>query len=70
MFFGILVLVVGVVLLLQNLGLLEASVWDIIWPIVVIAFGASLVFKRKGGHDDCWGWCGSWCGHNKDKGKE
>jgi len=47
MFIGILVLVVGVVFLLQNLGYISGSVWDIIWPAIVIVVGLSMIFRGR-----------------------
>jgi uncharacterized membrane protein HdeD (DUF308 family) len=51
MFFGVVVLLVGVVFLLQNLGLIEGSAWNIVWPIVIILLGLSILLKpfRKNG---------------------
>jgi len=47
MFIGILVLVVGVVFLLQNIGYISGSVWDIIWPAIVIVVGLSMIFRGR-----------------------
>lgn len=57
MFFGMLLIVLGVVFLLQNLGLLPEGSWSVIWPIAIIALGISIVAKKDGG----WCWCGK-CG--------
>ncbi len=61
MLFGIIVLLLGVVFLLQNLGVLTASVWAIFWPALLILFGLSVMFRRK----HCW-WCGSFHKHNHE----
>jgi hypothetical protein len=52
-FWGILIVLVGIVLLLQNLGFIPArvNVWAILWPAVLILLGlwfllAPTVFKR------------------------
>jgi hypothetical protein len=40
----------GVVFLLDNLGVLDLSVWDVIvrtWPIILIAWGADLLIVRR-----------------------
>ena len=47
MFIGILLLILGVLLLLEQLGIIETSAWGLIWPIALIALGASMVFKHK-----------------------
>ncbi len=54
MFFGALLIVLGVVFLLQNMGLLPAGSWSVIWPIAIIALGVSIVAKK----DSSWCWCG------------
>lgn len=53
MTFGIILLIIGVVFLLKNLGLISGGVWNIIWPCLLIAIGLRFLFKRKGSP---W-WC-------------
>lgn len=55
MIFGIIIIVVGVVFLLQNLGYITGSIWGIIWPLLIMAVGLKMVIKRKGGHYWCFG---------------
>jgi predicted membrane protein len=38
---------VGGILLLNNLGILHASLWDLFWPVILIAIGLRLM--RRGG---------------------
>ena len=47
MFVGLLVLVVGVVFLLQNLGYISGSVWNIVWPAIIIVVGLSMIFRGR-----------------------
>lgn len=54
MFFGIFLVVVGLVFLGQNLGFISAGVWDILWPVLIVALGVSLLGKRSCRW--CWGW--------------
>jgi len=70
MFWGSILTVAGVIWLLQNLGLIPGNLWDFFWPVVLIAWGLS-VLTRKGGR-----WCGPFCcgphdwhekHHRKDK---
>lgn len=44
--FGIALVVVGILLLLQNLGLLWWWRWDIFWPLAIIAFGIWIIVRR------------------------
>jgi len=46
MWFGVAIIIVGVVLLLQNLGLVSGGAWDIIWPALIVLIGASILAKR------------------------
>ena len=40
--------VLGVLFLLSNLGFMEWRRWDMFWPVVIIAIGATLLFRRAG----------------------
>lgn len=45
MFIGFSILLIGIILLLKNLGFIPGDAWDIIWPSLIIIFGLSLVLK-------------------------
>jgi len=45
MFFGLLLVVIGIVFLLENLGIVTGDVWDVIWPLIIILFGISVITK-------------------------
>lgn len=62
MFFGILFLVMGAVILLQHLGLIVNGVWNLIWVAFFILLGIGFIKKTKGG---CW--C---CGYLDEKKKK
>ena len=47
MFVGIVVLALGVLFLLRNLGVISGDIWDFLWPIAVIALGISILFKKR-----------------------
>jgi len=36
----------GVLFLMRNTGLLDETSWGIIWPIVLIVLGSSILFRR------------------------
>jgi hypothetical protein len=42
-FWGIIVIILGLSLLLQNLGLLPGNFWLVFWPLVLIVFGAYIL---------------------------
>ena len=58
MFIPILVIVVGIVWLLNNLGVISADIWSIVWPVAVILLGVSMLSKRN------YWWCSK---HKEDK---
>ena len=43
---GLIVLLVGVLFLLHNLGLIPAITWGIVWPVIIILIGISMMEKR------------------------
>jgi cyanate permease len=47
MFIGVIVIIIGCVFLLQNLGIISQDSWSIIWPMFLIALGLSMVFKNS-----------------------
>lgn len=55
MLVGIAIIVIGIVFLLQNMGLISVSVWQVIWPLLIILLGVSMITKGSG----CCGW-GRW----------
>lgn len=47
MFFGLIIIVIGLVFLLKNLGIISNEVWPIIWPSLIMIVGLKFVCKRK-----------------------
>lgn len=47
MFLGLLVLAAGIVFLMQNLGYISGSVWNILWPSFVIIAGLVMIMRQK-----------------------
>ncbi|MFH0987371.1 MAG: DUF5668 domain-containing protein [Patescibacteria group bacterium] len=66
MIVGAFIIILGIILLLKNIGILTDSVWDvfwsIFWPSLVIAIGLSMIFPKGK-----WYHC---CGMNWGKEKE
>jgi len=48
-FWPLMLVAAGVLFLLDNLGWLPGNAWNWIWPIVLIAFGLSLLLRRGAG---------------------
>lgn len=51
LFFPLLLIAIGLILLLQNLGLLSNNIWDILWncwPVLLIVIGLDSLLKRHG----------------------
>ncbi len=47
MFFSLLLILLGVIFLLKNLGLLAGNIWSLIWPLVLILIGVYLIVKGR-----------------------
>lgn len=47
MWFGIILALIGVILLLQNTGVLEPGIWRIVWPLVLIIIGLLFILRPK-----------------------
>ena len=60
MFFGWLLILAGLIILLKKTGFLATDAWDYIWPSLIIIWGLFIVTsgKKRG----CW-----MCGHKKSK---
>ncbi len=44
---GIILIVIGGVFLLKNMGLLEGIEWGILWPIILIVLGVNMILKKR-----------------------
>lgn len=44
LFWAVILILVGLLLLLSNLGLLDVDIWSLIWPLLLIAFGLSILW--------------------------
>lgn len=48
MFIGLLLLVLGLLMLLDQLGYLHGDIWGYFWPLALMALGLSIVIKHRG----------------------
>lgn len=46
MFVGTLLLILGVLMILEQLGIIYGSVWDYIVPVALISLGADFIFSH------------------------
>jgi hypothetical protein len=54
MFIGLVLLAVGLIALLVQLGVLTGSTWSYFWPVLLIILGLVFLFRRS--------WRGGCCG--------
>ena len=47
MFIGVLILLMGIVMLLEQLGIIHGDFTDFIVPIALVALGASMIFDKN-----------------------
>ncbi len=58
MFLGLILIVIGLVFLLKNLGYISEPAWSIIWPVILIVIGLGTLLKRDEGFywKEWFGW--------------
>ena len=47
MVLGILLLLLGVLMLLQQLGVITGSIWGFFWPLLIVGIGIHLITKSR-----------------------
>ncbi len=47
MFFGALLLVLGALMLLQQVGIIRGGIWEYFWPVAIIALGVTEIYRSK-----------------------
>ncbi len=47
MFFGLIILAIGIIALLVKLDVLSGSIWSYTWPAVLIILGLYFIFGRR-----------------------
>ena len=63
---GPIIVLVGVLFLLGNIGLISPVSWSIIWPVLLIVLGISMMQKHGKWGRRCWCGCGKDCGKCED----
>ncbi len=47
MFIGLVLLILGLLLLLNQLGYISGDIWDYFWPLALMALGLSFIFEHR-----------------------
>lgn len=47
MFFGIVLVIIGALLLLNEIGIIHWSFWGYLWPVLIVAVGMRLILGDK-----------------------
>lgn len=42
---GLILILLGIVFFLKNIGVIGAQVWSVFWPLALVIIGAYLIFK-------------------------
>lgn len=45
MWFGVFLVALGILFLLDNLGIFRGDIWDWAWPILIICIGIGIILK-------------------------
>jgi len=65
---GLIILIIGIILLLRNLGYIDMELWNIIWPCIWIIVGLKFLLKgKKHGHGHGHGCLCCNCGDKEGK---
>ena len=69
MFFGLILVAIGIIALLVKLDILTGSIWSYVWPAVLIILGLSFLFGRAF-RSRPWRWfgcCAPWDDRDRPK---
>lgn len=55
---GLVIILIGILYFFRNIGLIDSISWTILWPIIVMLIGVSMVLRQECG---CGGWGCKWC---------
>jgi hypothetical protein len=57
MVFGLILIAVGVIALLEKLNVINGNVWNYTWPVILVIIGLSIIFGRfRRRRWMWWGW--------------
>ncbi len=52
MLIGLFFICLGILFILDNMGILGGRVWEFAWPIFLILLGSSIIIRRYRGDDN------------------
>ncbi len=70
MSFGLILVIVGILWLLESIGFINSNFWAYIWPVILILFGLDLLQRDETGD---FMWCNgafNYKADHKDKNKD
>lgn len=47
MIFGVILVLTGVIWFLQTIGMVDSSIWNLYFPVVLVVFGLSILFTNE-----------------------
>jgi len=47
-FVGLIILALGVIFLLKNLGVIRGDIGAVLWPVALMALGIGILIKKRG----------------------
>ena len=51
--FGLVLVILGILFILEEMGIIEGNFWGYFWPIILIIVGLNLMNKDKSGMNCC-----------------
>ncbi len=48
MFVGLIILALGVIFLLKNLGVIRGDIGAVLWPVALMVLGIGILIKKRG----------------------
>jgi len=66
MVFGLILVAVGIIALLEKLNVFDGNVWNYTWPVVLVIIGLSFILGRFRHHRRWW-WFGGPPWDDRDK---
>lgn len=60
--FGLILVILGVLVLFEKMGIIQGDFWGFFWPVVLIVLGLNMIKKDSGSMPCC-----GFLGHKKSK---